>query len=124
VVVTKVVNHKIFVKHRNIGKIIGIKTMTRSGSYHERLIQNFKDPLEAAAYIEVVLEEGYPKMLSKALKNIIEAQGGIKKLSTEVQKSCYQLEKILVEQGKIEFYGLSTLLDNLGLQLAIRVKSI
>ncbi|MEH1969499.1 MULTISPECIES: hypothetical protein [unclassified Nostoc] len=34
-------------------------------------------PLETAAYIEVVLEEGDPKMLSKALKNVIEAKGEI-----------------------------------------------
>ncbi len=49
--------------------------MPRSTSYHKKLIEDLKDPLEAAAYIEVVLEEGDPKMLSKALKNVIEASG-------------------------------------------------
>ncbi|MBN3924827.1 hypothetical protein [Nostoc sp. NMS4] len=47
--------------------------MPKSTSYHEKLIQDLKNPLEAAAYIEVILEEGDPKMLSKALKNVIEA---------------------------------------------------
>jgi hypothetical protein len=46
----------------------------RSTSYHEKLITNLKDPLEAAAYIEVVTEEGDPEMLKKALKNVAEAQ--------------------------------------------------
>ncbi|BCL38431.1 hypothetical protein NSMS1_48780 [Nostoc sp. MS1] len=55
--------------------------MSRSRSYHEKLIQDLKDPLEAAAYIEVVLEENDPRMLSKALKNVIEAYGGIVKLN-------------------------------------------
>ncbi|MBE9057144.1 DNA-binding protein [Sphaerospermopsis sp. LEGE 08334] len=96
--------------------------MSKSTSYHEKLIQDLKDPLEAAAYIEVVLEEGDPKMLNKALKNIIEAQGGIEKLSTPIQQCYENLAQKLSEQGEIEFYSLSTLLDALGLHLAVSVK--
>lgn len=51
--------------------------MPISVSYHEKLIQDLKNPLEAAAYIEVALEENEPKFISKALKNVIEAQAGI-----------------------------------------------
>ncbi|MDJ0677531.1 MAG: hypothetical protein QNJ36_19470 [Calothrix sp. MO_167.B42] len=98
--------------------------MARSTSYHERLIQDLKNPLEAAAYIEVVLEEGDPKMLSKALKNVIEAQGGIEKLSAEIQELYYKFDHVLLQQGKFEFSPLSTLLDSLGLQLAVTVKSM
>jgi DNA-binding phage protein len=97
--------------------------MPRSISYHEQLIKDLKDPLEAAPYIEVVLEEGDPKMLRKALKNVIEAQGGIDKLSTQI-KQCYEkLDQMLSEKGEIEFYCLSALLDALGLQLAVTAKS-
>ncbi|MBD2449079.1 hypothetical protein H6G76_18345 [Nostoc sp. FACHB-152] len=97
--------------------------MPKSTSYHEKLIQDLKDPLEAAAYIEVVLEEGDPKMLNKALKNVIEAQGGINQFSEPVQQLSHQLEQILLEKGEIEFYNLNSLLDVLGLQLAVTVKS-
>lgn len=97
--------------------------MSKSTSYHEKLIQDLKDPLEAATYIEVVLEEGDPKMLNKAIKNVIEAQGGVDKLSVST-KQCYEnLAQKLSEQGEIEFYGLITLLDALGLRLAVSVKS-
>jgi DNA-binding phage protein len=96
--------------------------MLRSTSYHEKLIQDLKDPLEAAAYIEVVLEENDPRMLSKALQNVIEAYGGIDKLSTQVQQVYQQLELILLEKGEIEFYSLNSLLDALGLRLAVTVK--
>ncbi|OKH44887.1 hypothetical protein NIES2101_27460 [Calothrix sp. HK-06] len=51
--------------------------MPRSVSYHDKLIQDLKDPLEATAYIEVALEENEPKFLSKAIKNVIEAQVGL-----------------------------------------------
>ncbi|MDZ7958164.1 MAG: hypothetical protein RMY34_09710 [Aulosira sp. DedQUE10] len=96
--------------------------MYRSTSYHEKLIQDLQNPLEAAAYIEVVLEEGDPKMLSKALKNVIEAQGGINQLSLQVQQLYRQFEQMLSEKGEIEFYNLNSLLDALGLQLAVTVK--
>ncbi|TAF11040.1 MAG: hypothetical protein EAZ77_01910 [Nostocales cyanobacterium] len=97
--------------------------MSKSTSYHIKLIQDFKDPLAAATYIEVVLEEGDPKMLNKGLKNVIEAQGGIDKLSKPVQQSYENLAQKLSEQGEIEFYCLTTLLDALGLQLAVTIKS-
>lgn len=96
--------------------------MPRSTSYHAKLIQYLQDSLEAAAYIEVVLEEGDPNMLNKALKNVIEAQGGIDKFSVAVQQSYNKLTQILSEKGEIDFYSLSTLLDALGLQLGVTVK--
>jgi DNA-binding phage protein len=97
--------------------------MPKSVNYHKGLVKHLQDPLEAASYIEVVLEEGDPKMLGKALANVIEAQGGIDQFPAQV-KQCYeQLDLMLSEQGKIEFYCLSKLLDALGLQLAVTVKS-
>ena len=97
--------------------------MPRSISYHEELIEALKDPLEGAPYIEVVLEEGDPKMLRKALKNVIEARGGVALLSEQVKQSYDKLD-MLEENGEIEFYCLSALLDALGLQLAVTVKSM
>lgn len=122
VVAIKALKIKILLKLRNIGKTIGVEMMYRSTSYHEKLIQDLQNPLEAAAYIEVVLEEGDPKMLSKALKNVIEAQGGINQLSLQVQQLYRQFEQMLSEKGEIEFYNLNSLLDALGLQLAVTVK--
>lgn len=98
--------------------------MPRSISYHEQLIEDLKDALEAATYIEVVLEEGDPKMLRKALKNVVEAQGGVDKLSEQAKQSYFKLDRILGEKGEIEFYCLSTLLHALGLKLAVTVKSL
>lgn len=96
--------------------------MSKSASYHEKLIEDLKNPLEAAAYIEVVLEEGDPKMLSKALKNVIEAKGGIDQFSLQVKQVYDKLEHILSEREEIEFYCLNALLDALGLHLAVTVK--
>jgi DNA-binding phage protein len=118
----KAVRNKIFLQLKNIGKTIGVEMIPRSASYHEELIKDLKDPLEAAFYIEVVLEEGDPKMLRKALKNVIEAQGGIDRLSLQAQQCYQQIDRMLAEAG-IEFYSLTTLLDTLGLQFSVTVKS-
>ncbi|MHC5613814.1 MAG: helix-turn-helix domain-containing transcriptional regulator [Nostoc sp.] len=96
--------------------------MPKNTSYHEKLIKDLKNPLEAAAYIEVVLEEGDPKMLSKALKNVIEAHGGIDRLSAQVKELYNKLDQVLSDKGEIEFYSLNSLLDTLGLHLAVIVK--
>lgn len=96
--------------------------MPKSTSYHEKLIQDLKNPLEAAIYIEVVLEESDPKMLSKALKNVIEAHGGVDRLSAQVKELYNKLDQMLLEKGEIEFYSLNSLLDALGLHLAVTVK--
>ncbi|WP_138500354.1 DNA-binding protein [Nostoc sp. PA-18-2419] len=96
--------------------------MPRSISYHEGLIKHLQDPLQAASYIEVVREQGDLKMLGKALTNVIKAQGGFERFPVLV-KQCHKLDLMLSEQGKIEFYSLSKLLDTLGLQLAVAVKS-
>ncbi len=97
--------------------------MPRSTSYHKKLIEDLKNSLEAASYIEVVLEEGDPKMLRKALKNVIEAQGGIHRLSEQAQECYEKLERTLLEKEEVEFYCFNTLLDALGLHLAVTVKS-
>ena len=92
--------------------------MPRSVSYHEQLIQDLKNPLEAAAYIEVALEENEPKFISKALKNVVEAQGGIEELSSA--KLAYEkLDKSLKENAQVEYHALNTLLKELGLYLSV-----
>lgn len=93
--------------------------MPRSVSYHEKLIQDLKDPLEAAAYIEVALEENEPRMLNKALKNVIEAQGSIENLSLRAKQAYEKLDVNLQEDGQVEYYALNTLLKELGLYLSV-----
>ncbi len=46
-----------------------------SDSYHNYLIESLKDPEEAAADLEVALEEGsdQPQLLKKVISNILEA---------------------------------------------------
>jgi DNA-binding phage protein len=99
--------------------------MVRSTNYYDDLIKSFKkNPSDAAMYLEVVLEDGDPKMLQKALKNILESKGGMEKLSTSA-KDCYtQVTQDLLDNGTSDIYLLANLLHELGFHLAVTVKSM
>ncbi|HEY9706685.1 MAG TPA: transcriptional regulator [Oculatellaceae cyanobacterium] len=102
-----------------------VKTQ-RSRSYREYLISSLKDPERAAGYIGVMLEldeEGFePELLRSALKEVVEAREQMNNLSEEAKRTYEKLDKILVETGGAEIYGLVELLDALGFRIAIARK--
>jgi DNA-binding phage protein len=98
----------------------------RSRSYHEYLISSLKDPEHAAASIEVVLEleekDPQPDMLRLTLKDVVEARVQMNNLSEEAKRSYEKLDKVLLETGGAEIYGLVEFLDALGFRIAIAPK--
>ena len=56
--------------------------MSTYKSYHSYLIESLKDPLEAAAYLDAVLEDGDFDHILLALKNVAEAQQDLTNNST------------------------------------------
>ena len=99
--------------------------MTKSVSYQDDLIEFLKKPEAAAAYIEAILEEknAEAELLPLALSNIVEARGGIIQLSNAAKLYCEKLQNLLSKTGGDEVYLLVALLDALGFQLQIGVKS-
>jgi len=97
-----------------------------SRSYHEYLISSLQTPESAASYIETMLElesEGpEPELLRAGLKDVVDAYLQMNKLSTEAKLIYEKLDRMLSESGGEEIYALITLLDTLGLQLAVAVK--
>ena len=97
--------------------------MARSTNYYDDLKDSFqKNPLEAATYLEVVIEEGDPKMLRVALKNVLEAYGGVNNLSPTAKSHYQKLDLTLSNTGFPELYSLVNLLDEIGFQLAVNLK--
>ena len=91
--------------------------------YHDVLIRALKDPAEAAEYLNAVLEEKDPKMFLVALRNVAEARGGISKLSHQTKLNRANLYRIFSKSGNPEIQTLSHILNNLGLRLAVEIKS-
>ncbi|MGK7925392.1 MAG: DNA-binding protein [Spirulina sp.] len=85
-------------------------------SYHSYLIESLKDPAEAAAYLDAVLEDGEIEYILLALKNVAEARRS--QIDSEWEK-CYQS----LDRGEIPgLLSLAELLNGLGLKLSVTVK--
>ena len=91
-------------------------------SYHSYLIESLKDPAEAAAYLDAVLEDGELEPILLALKNVAEARRSLSSSPTEPNVSwdtCYQL----LSQGDAPgILLILKLLSSLGLKLSVTVK--
>jgi DNA-binding phage protein len=99
--------------------------MPKTVSYHEEFIKRIKEPIKAAAYIEAILEAENPEseLLLSSLEDVIEAYGGINKLSDKARQYYEDLKDLLSVSGGKEIYSLVTFLDAFGFQLQVRVKS-
>jgi len=99
--------------------------MTKSVSYQDDLIEFLEKPEAAAAYIEAILEEKNveAELLPLALSNIVEARGGITQLSNAAKLYYEKLQNLLSKTGGDEVYLLVALLDALGFQVNVTIKS-
>jgi len=115
---------KILVKLRSIGKIMTNVKIQTSKSYQEFLIEQLKDPEQAALYIEACLEEQHPEpeLLRNVLRNVIEAQEQNNTLSESSKLSHQKLDKILTASGCAEIYAFVEVLNALGFQISISLK--
>lgn len=96
--------------------------MPTSRSYHDYLIESLKDPQEAAAYLDAVLEDGDSDELRLALKNVAEAQiSGLK--NTETTSSTEMVQQILLQQPSFDLFILLKILDELGFKLSVELKA-
>lgn len=97
--------------------------MPTSRSYQEYLIQSLKDPVEAAAYIEAILEEKdpEPELLQLALGNVAEALGELNLSSEQAKIHKEKLNDLLSKHGSDAIYSLRYWLNTLGLKLSVAI---
>lgn len=92
--------------------------MPTSRSYHSYLIESLKDPQEAAAYLEAVLEEcNYDELLS-ALKDVAEARIAASDI-LQVDSNQEIAQKILSLQTNLNLFVLQQVLSELGFKLSV-----
>lgn len=99
-----------------------IKQLT--GDYEEWLVHSLKNKKEAAAYLQVALEE-YQKdnnlaAFLMALRHVTEARGGIGKLSKKVHLNRESLYKTLSSKGNPKLQTIGLLLKGLGFEFFIK----
>ena len=91
--------------------------MKRTVSHHDYLMKHLTDPVEAAAYLNSVAEDGDIKSILKAIRNVVEAQGGVGKLAKKTKLSRTTLYKTLSSTGNPEIGTLDTILGGYGLRI-------
>lgn len=95
--------------------------MPTSRPYRESLLEHLRDPEEAAAYLDAALEAGDRPAFLLAIKNVIDAFGGVTQISRDTGLNRENLYRVLSERGNPELKSLEKLLKTLGLRLAVEV---
>ena len=95
--------------------------MATSRDYQVSLIDRLADPIEAAAYLDAALEDGDRAVFLLAIRNVIQAFGGMTQISRRTGLNRENLYRVLSEQGNPELNSLEKLLKALGLRLAVEV---
>jgi probable addiction module antidote protein len=89
--------------------------------YDEYISEELKDLDYAAGYLTVALEEGEDVFLL-AVRNVAKAHGGMKALSDSTQLNRENLYDMLSKEGNPRLSSLSTILNNLGLEISFKRK--
>ena len=87
--------------------------------YESWLIARLKDPFEAAAYLEAVIEGGDAGALMVALRQVAQAQGGVARVARKAKLTREATYRILSRTGNPELRSLKALLRATGLRLAV-----
>jgi len=78
-----------------------------------------KDHKEAAAYLNAAIEEGDRAVFLLALRNVVEAHGGMAAIAEKAKLSRESLYRMLSRRGNPEIKSLLSLLHAMGLRLSI-----
>jgi len=94
--------------------------MAKSIDYHDYLIESLKEPSEAAGYLNAALDDGDIDVFLEALRNVVEAHGGMTKLSENTSKGRNSLYKTISGNGGNPYLkNTSEILQALGFHLTI-----
>ncbi|MFH1207993.1 MAG: transcriptional regulator [Candidatus Omnitrophota bacterium] len=83
-------------------------------SYRDWLLKTLKDPEEAAEYLNAALEAGDKKAFLMALKNVIDARGGMTRFARTSKIHRVSLYKMLSGNGNPGFLNILLLLHHAG----------
>ncbi|MEI6127354.1 MAG: addiction module antidote protein [Pseudomonadota bacterium] len=91
----------------------------KTGNYDEYHLEWLKDPQNAAAFINAVIEDSDREAFLLALKDVAQAQGGMTAIAEKTHVSRSSLYKTLSKRGNPEFGSISKLLHGMGLRLTV-----
>lgn len=92
--------------------------------FEDYLIRSLQNPIEAAAYIEAILEEEEPgpTLLKSALLDVVEAFSRTTLSPEQAEAQRQKLDDVLSKPGSQAIYGLAIWLNEMGLKLGVSVQ--
>ena len=89
-------------------------------AYEPWLIEQLKDPNEAAAYLEAAIEDGDQAALMLALRRVAQALGGVSKIARKSRLTREATYRMLSASGNPELRSLTAILGAAGLRLSVK----
>jgi probable addiction module antidote protein len=83
-----------------------------------------KNAENTAAYVEAVIEEGDSAAILHALRNVVEARGGVARTAKKIGLSRESLYRTLSKRGSPELKSFTAILDAMGLRLGVTAKKV
>ena len=93
--------------------------MKPSIPYKNTLLEELRDPREALGYLQAALEDPDPRVFLVALRDVVQAQSGMTKLSRHAKINREHLYDLLSKRGNPGFLTLQNILAALGYKLSI-----
>ena len=98
--------------------------MRKFRSYKEQLIESLKDPEYASSYLKACLEESFETndigVFQLAIRNVVEAHGGMTKISSQMEVNRQSFYKSLSENSKAKFFTLANAIKACGFEMEFR----
>ena len=99
------------------------KKIAPSTNYREWLLEHLSDPDQACSYLEVAIEEyeedGVKEAFLLALRNVVNAQGGIAEIAQRTGLAREHLYTALSKKGNPRLDTVSKILHSMGFRLSV-----
>ena len=89
--------------------------------HRDYLLRELADPAFAAAYLNAAVKEADPSAFLQALRNVVDANGGVAKIAARTDLNRQAVYRMLSENGNPEYRSLQSLLEATGLGLNVEV---
>lgn len=90
-------------------------------NYHDELIKELQDPVEAQEYLNQALIDEDPRVFFLAVKNVLEAQGkNISDIAQDTELNRENLYRMLSRKGNPVFANLKLVLHSIGFDFNIQ----